>query len=400
MDALDGITVLDFTSHIAGPYSTKLLADLGARVIKVERPGGDCARATGPWLKDEPGTERSATYQFLNTNKESIVLDLKTEGGQAVVDALLPKVDLVVESFPPAVAEQLNLTYERVAFKSPASMVSLTNFGRSGPYRDYSLTDTVLFAMGGEMYSHGVSSREPLKMGGTAALMQSGAMTAIGAFGAIHVQELHGTGQHVEVSLFHTQIANTDRRASAILGYRWSGRINSRPPGNTTGAVGGVYPAADGYLEVTAGAGSYWRRFRDMFTEGEWDDPKWDDLAFIATPAAREEADGIVYTWFLSRSMGEVWTEARRTHAMIAPIFTGKHLAEDPVFNERGLWTTVDHPKLGSFPMLSRPYILKKTPWRIRHAAPTLGQHTDAILAEAGFAAAAISDLRAQGAVA
>ena len=99
----------------------------------------------------------------------------------------------------------------------------------------------------------------------------------------------------------------TDRRSSAILGYRWSGRINSRPPGNTTGAVGGVYLTADGHLEISAGAGSYWRRFRDMFTGGEWDDPKWDDPMFIATPAAREEADGIVYTWFLSRTMGEVW---------------------------------------------------------------------------------------------
>lgn len=400
MDALEGVTVLDFTAHVAGPYATKVLADLGARVIKVEKPGGDCIRAAGPWLGDEPGVERSGTYQFLNTNKESIVVDLKTPGGQQVIGDLLPHVTLVVESFPPDVASALDLTYDRVAFRAHASMVSLTNFGRTGPYRDYTLTDLVLYAMGGEMFSHGIASREPLKMGGTAALLQSGAMTAIGALGAIHAQELHDVGQHVEISLFETQAANVDRRSSAILGYRWSGRIHSRAVSNAAGVAGGVYPTADGHVEVTASAGPYWNRFKAMFTEGEFDDPKWSDLAFLASPGAREDADGIIYPWMLSRTMAEVWKEARRTHAMLAPIFTGMHLATDPVFRDRGLWTEVEHAVLGKFPMLARPYKLEKTPWRLRHAAPMLGEHTDSILAEIGYNEARIRELREQGAVA
>ena len=104
MDALEGLTVLDFTSHIAGPYATKLLADLGARVIKVERPGGDISRGLGPWLGDTPGIERSGTYQFLNTNKESVVLDLKKAGAGTVLDRLTAEADLVVTSSPPAEA--------------------------------------------------------------------------------------------------------------------------------------------------------------------------------------------------------------------------------------------------------------------------------------------------------
>ena len=400
MDALEGVTVLDFTAHIAGPYATKVLADLGARVIKVERPGGDPARSLGPWLHDQPGLERSATYQFLNTNKESLVLDLKSADAQQVVDDLLPTVDLVVEAFPPAVSEGLHLTYDRIAFRTHAPLVSLTNFGRSGPYRDYTLSDLVLYAMGGEMFSHGLAGREPLKMGGTAALLQSGAMTAIAALGAIHAKEAHDVGQHVELSLFETQIANVDRRSSTILGYRWSGRVHTRPPGNGAGVVGGVYPTLDGHVEITASAGPYWRRFAAMFTEGEFDDPKWTDPAFMASPAAHEEADGVVYPWMLSRTMAEVWTEARRTHAMLAPILNGMHIATDPVFQQRGLWTEVEHTVLGKFPMLSRPYMLEKTPWRIRHAAPMLGEHTDFILSGLGYNAARITRLRESGAVA
>ena len=159
MDALESLTVLDFTSHIAGPYATKLLADLGARVIKVERPGGDPSRRLGPWLADEPGIERSGTYQFLNTNKESIVLDLKKERGREIARDLVRKADLVVFAYPPAVAERLGLTYDTVKQWKDIPVLSITNFGFSGPYRDYRLSDTVLFAMGGEMWSHGTADR-------------------------------------------------------------------------------------------------------------------------------------------------------------------------------------------------------------------------------------------------
>lgn len=175
--------MLDLTAHIAGPYATKLLADLGARVIKIERPGGDPARAFRPWLGDEPGIERSGTYQFLNTNKQSVVLDLKSAAGRAVLDRLVPLADLVVVGQPPAVAERLHTTPEALREVADVNVLSLTNFGWTGPYRDYSLSETVLYAMGGEMFSHGLAGREPLKLGGTASLIQCGAMAAIAALG-------------------------------------------------------------------------------------------------------------------------------------------------------------------------------------------------------------------------
>ena len=401
--ALDCITVLDLTAHIAGPYSTKLLADLGARVIKVERPGGDPIRAFGPWLNDEPGLERSGAYQFLNTNKESIVLDLKSDGGREALERLLPLADIAVTSYPPVVAEHLKLTPDDIRAVADVNVLSLTNFGWDGPYRDYALSETVLYAMGGEMYSHGSVGREPLKMGGTASLIQCGAMAAIGALGAVYATEVHGITQLVDVSLFDVQLNSVDRRSSAIMAYRFSGRVNDRPEvaGPSTGAgVVGVFPCADGYVEMTASAGPYWHRFAEMIDRPDFKDPKWNDPEWMNSPEAREEVDVALYPWLAERTRAEIWEAARNAHAILAPLFTAADLYEDPVFRERGLWTEVEHAILGKFPMLGRPYMLSETPWAIRRAAPTLGQDTDALLEEAGYNAAAIGELRRSGAVA
>ena len=397
MDALEGLTVLDLTSHIAGPYSTKLLADLGARVIKVEKPGGDSARALSPFLGDEAGIERSGGYQFLNTNKESIVLDLAQDSGREAAYRLAGRCQLVVVGLSPRQSERLGVSYRQLKEHTSASVVEISNFGSAGPYRDYQLSDTVLFAMGGEMYSHGTLDRAPLKLGGTAALLQCGAMGAVAAMGAVHAQEVHGVSQRVELSLFDAQINSIDRRSAAILAFRFSGRVQQRPAGGSAGVAGGIYPTADGYVEVTASTGNYWARFVEMIDDDGLRDPKWLQPAMALNPAAKEEADGIIYPWMLSRTKHEVWTEARRAHAMVAPLFTGSEVFRDAVFRERGLWIEVEHELLGRFPMLGRPYVLEKTPWRLRRPAPMLGQHTDSVLAEAGYSTVEVAQLRNDG---
>jgi crotonobetainyl-CoA:carnitine CoA-transferase CaiB-like acyl-CoA transferase len=400
MDALEGLTVLDLTSHIAGPYATKLMADLGARVIKVERPVGDPSRRLGPFLGDIPGTERSGTYQFLNTNKESVVADLKVERAKAVLERLVKAADLVVTSFPPAVAARLGCEYETLRGWKDIPVLRITNFGQVGPYRDYRLSETVLYAMGAEMWSHGTLDREPLKIGGTAALLQCGAMAAVAALGAVTAYEVHGIGQAVDLPLFDTQINCVDRRSSAILAYRFSGRVNARPAASGAGLAGGVYPVADGYVEVTASPGNYWRRFAAMIGDPLLMSPEWNNPVKHADPAAKEQADAIVYPWMLSRTREEIWDAARAVHALVAPLFTGKDVYEDPVYRERGLWTEVEHAALGRFPMLGRPYELGETPWRIRKPAPMLGEHTRAVLTELGWSEGAVRQLLADGVVA
>jgi len=399
MDALEGLRVLDFTSHIAGPYCTKLLADMGATVTKIERPGGDVSRTLPPFKGDQAGTERSATYHYLNTNKQSAVVDLRAPESKAVVARLAKNADLIVTSSAPAEETELGIDYATLSSYAAVPVVAITNFGHKGPYRDYRLSDTVLYAMGAEMYSHGLADREPLKLGGTAALLQGGAMAAVAAMGAVHAYEVHGTAQLVDVPLFTVQISNIDRRSSSILAYRFSGRIQQRAASVISGVAGGIYPVADGYVEVTASAGNYWRRFAEMIDDEALRDPKWENPMIALDPNARSESDGVVYPWMLSHTRAEAWEAARNAHAILAPLYDGTDVFADENFRERGVWTEVDHPELGALPMLGRPYIFETTPWRVRSAAPTLGQHTDAVLAAAGYSASEVAQLRQQGVV-
>ncbi len=380
MDALAGITVLDLTAGIAGPYATKLLADLGARVIKIERPGGDPARTLPPFLGDEPGPERSATFHFLNTNKQSVVLDLTTTSGKQALYGLLPLADLVVTSSSPATAERLGIDAATLRARRDLPVLAITNFGQTGPYRDYRLSETVLYAMGGEMYSHGTADREPLKLGGTAALLQCGAMATVAALGALHIWETAGTGQSIDLALFEAQIASLDRRSSTILAYRFSGRVQERAAGGGGGLASGIYPVADGYVEVTAASGDYWARFVEMLDDNRLRQPRWSSPLTARDPAAKEEVDAIVYPWMLARTRAEVWEAARRARAMVAPLYTGADLYADAVLHERGLWAEAEHALLGRLPMLGRPYLLEQSPWRLRHPAPRLGEHTGVVL--------------------
>ena len=395
--ALEGITVLDLSSGIVGPYTTKLLADLGARVMKVERPKGDPSRLMGPWLNNEEGVESSGTYQFLNTNKESIVIDLSKKQAYPVITNLIGLADLVVTSFSPANAEKYRLAPRDIRALTDVNTLAITNFGWTGPYRDFTISETVLYAMGGEMYSHGIAGQAPLKLGGVAALMQCGAMGAIGALGAIHAKELHDITQDVDISLFDVQINSVDRRSSTILAFRFSGRTQERPEVGGLYLIGGVYACADGFVEVTGGVNSshpYWSRVTDMIGDPRLKESKWGDLDFIRKPEAKSEADAIVVPWMIERTREEIWSAAREARVILAPLFTGKDLATDKVFNERGLWVEVEHDLLGRFPMLGRPYIFEKTPWEIRRPAPMLGEDTDKILGECGYGSAAIKNLR------
>lgn len=397
MDALEGLTVLDFTSHIAGPYCTKLLADLGARVIKVEKPGGDISRTLPPFKDDQPGQDRGATFHYLNTNKESVVVDLRAPGSADVVRRLMALADLAVTGSSPKQETALGIDYATLSSYKDIPVLSLTNFGHEGPYRDYKLSDTVLYAMGAEMYSHGLLDREPLKLGGTAALLQCGAMAAVAALGALTAYETQGLGQLVEVPFFNVQVSNIDRRSAAILGWRFSGRVQQRAPGASAGIAGGIYPVADGYVELTAGAGNYWRRFVEMLDDDALRDPKWENPLTAMNPAAKEEADAIVYPWMLSHTRAEAWEAARNAHAMLAPLYDGLDVWRDENFHARGMWAEVHHPEIGTVPMLGRPYVFEDSPWRIRHAAPSLGEHTEAVLAEAGFTSGEIASLVSTG---
>ena len=219
--ALADVRVLDLTHYISGPYCTKLLADYGADVLKIERPNsGDGSRRMGPFPKDEPDPEKSGLFLHLNTNKKSITLDLKSAETKAIVFRLVETVDIVVESFRPGTMESLGLGYEALKSAKPdIVLTSITNFGQTGPYRDYMLTDAMAYGMGGEMYSTGIADREPVKLAENVVLYQAGAVASVATMGALFASRMQAIGQHVDVSIMETQVGTIDRRMSMLLAY-------------------------------------------------------------------------------------------------------------------------------------------------------------------------------------
>lgn len=386
MQALDNITVLDLTHHIAGPYATRLIADLGANVIKVERPGGDVARNLGPYKDNQPHPERSGLFFYLNCNKRSVVLDLKTSAGKAALAALAAKSDIVVENFAPGVVERLGIGFDFFhAIKPDLPLVSISNFGQTGPYRDYKLTELILYAFAGEMYSMGLTEREPVKMAGTAALFESGAGTAVALMGALFASKRHGIGQHVDISLAETHLGGVDRRHATAIAYQFSGRKTMRSAGGGGGMPQGIYPCVDGYIDFT-NAGLRPDRVADMLNHADWlNDPRFDDPLQRLDPFVIEEWNTHFLSWCLERTKREVWAEARRAKVLCAPLFTMEDLFHDEHFGGRGFWATTSHPELGQVQFPGRPFSMGKGGWQLRRPAPLLGQHTREVLQEAGL---------------
>ena len=391
--ALAGLKVLDFTHYVAGPYCAKLLADYGADVIKVEAPRGDGARRIGPFPGDAPHPEQSGLFLHLNTNKRGVVIDLKRDAAADLVRSLASWADVVVENFRPGVADRLGVGHERLSAVNPRLIyTSISNFGQTGPYRDYRGSEIVFYGMGGEMHSTGLADREPLKLGGNVGLYQAGAVAAVATMGAFLAGSFapdgdDAPGQHIDVSILETQLGSVDRRQSALLAHQYTGRLSQRPPsGGSGGYPNAVYPTADGYLQIN-GSRMYWPRAVAMLgNPPELNTERWRDPASQGDPAMQEEFESEHFLpWLLERTNAEAWQAAQDHHVLSGPINTMADLDVDPSFNARGAFAEGDHPAAGPLRYPGRPFIMNQSPWQLRRTAPLLGQHTADVLAELGY---------------
>ena len=398
---LDGVTVLDLTEDIAGPYCTKLFADFGADVIKVEPPGGDRSRSVGPWYQGRSGPERSGTFCYFNTNKRSLVLDIERAEARAVIERLIARADILIESQPAGRLDALGYGWDAIrAARGDLPMVSITPFGHDSPYRDYRVSDLVLYGFAGEMYSIGVQDREPVKMFGTASLVECGAAAATAAMGALTSAELQGIAQHVDFAMADAQFNGVDRRHAATIGWEFAGRKSLRAPGPAAGMLSGVYPCADGYVEFS-GAAIRIPRLDDMLGSPEWlQDEKWWRPGAALNPELVEEFNAHFLPWALERGKREIWAEAREAKVLCGPLFSVDELFEDSHFSNRGFWSTVNHEELGEVQIPGRPFMMSASPWSLRRPPPKLGEHTEEVLSECGYGAEEITKMRKSDAIA
>ena len=311
-EVLSDMKVLDLTHYIAGPYCTRILADYGAEVIKVERPGeGDGARKMGPFLGDEPHPEKSGLFFHLNENKKGITLNLKRATGIKIFKELLRDADILVESFAPRVMPSLGLDYGTLEKIKPSLVVtSISNCGQTGPYRDYKGSELTLFAMGPHMYGEGSPGRHPLKFPGNKAQYLAGTHAATATLGAFYGSRVHGFGQQVDVSIMESLSAPPEG-AAHLMNSQFSHTNQVRYGHRREGFYPyGVYPVKDGFVLVYGFVPTFWPRILKWIGR---EDLLRDER--FNTPAAKAmhhaDFDAILMPWLLDRTRKETVESAQ-----------------------------------------------------------------------------------------
>jgi len=392
MTPLQGITVLDLTRVLSGPYCTMLLADMGARVIKIEQPGrGDDTRAWGPPFV---GGE-SAYFLSINRNKESVTLDFKTPDGRALLDRLIAKSDVVVENFRPGTLAKLRLDYASIADRHPRLVYcSISGFGHTGPRSQEPGYDAVMQAEGGLMSITGAADGPPYRVGVAIVDIVSGMFAAHGIALALFARERSGRGQAVDVAMLDSVAALLTYQAAI---YFTTGSAPSRM-GNRHPTIVPyeTFAASDGEFVLAVGNDEQWRRFCEVAA--------FEDHGRFTTNAARvtgyAQLKPLLDAHLRSRTRVD-WIE--RLTAAGVPCGSVRDLHDvfsDAQLSARDMIAHVEHSRIGALTLLGVPVKLSATPGDVRSAPPTLGQHTDAVLRrDLGLDEPGIASLRSRGVV-
>ena len=382
---LDGIRVLDLSRVLAGPFCTQMLADLGAEVIKVERPGvGDETRTWGPpYVKDPDGadTTESAYYLCANRNKRSVTIDFSRPRGIALVKRLLARSDVLVENFKVGGLAKFGLGYEQLREEFPGLVYcSITGFGQTGPYAHRPGYDMMAQGMGGLISITGEPDRPPSKVPVAINDIMTGMYTAVALLSALRHRDATGEGQQVDVGLLDVQVSWLANVASNYLvGGKMPRRLGTAHPNSVPYQV---FPTADGFIIIAANNDGQFERFcRAAGTPELFEDP---DFASNAL-RVRNRDRLISMIEAVTRTRGtDAWMEMLESAGVpCAPVNTMDRVFADPQVEARGMQIRMPHPLAGGdVRLVGSPIRLSGTPVSYRRAPPTLGEHTDEVLAE------------------
>jgi len=392
---LADLLVLDLSRVLAGPFATMMLADLGAEVIKVERPDrGDDTRQWGPpWAGGE-----SAYYLSINRNKKSITLNLKSEKGHEIVRELARRADVLMENWRVGTMERWGLGYETLRALNPGLIYcAITGYGQTGPYRDRPGYDFIIQAEGGGMSITGPVEGPPMKVGVAIVDITAGLFATTSILAALHEREHSGKGQYVDIALLDSQVAWLANVGSNYL-------VSGQRPARYGNAHPNIvpyepFPTSDGWIAVGVGNDRQWQRLCAL--------AGWDDLAtderFATTPQRVEHRDVLVpmlQDRFRAHASGEWHAALLEAGIPCAPINFIDQVFSDPQVLARDMVVELPHPTAGTVRLTGSPLKLSRTPTYIKEPPPLLGQHTEEVLTkQLGYTPADLARLRDAGVI-
>ena len=374
--ALGHLRVLDLAG-LEAQYCAKLLADLGADVIKVEPPEGDSTRYMAPFARDIRDPEGSLYFINYNTNKRSLTLDLTSRDGRNLLGRLVATADVLVESFMPGHLDHLGLGFKRLSRINPGLvMVSITPFGQSGPYKGFLGSDLTAQAMGGLMYLQGDDAKPPCILPCDQSLQLASLHAVYGALAALHHRNETGRGQQVDVSMQEVMA----HLLFPVPTYAYTGTILRRPGAASAIAPGNYYLCKDGYIYLYVYLPHHWQELVSWMDNEALAEPVWQDLAFRR--ANSDVVDQFVAEFVSKFTVAEFVKEGQRHHIAVGPLNTVGDMVNSDQMRDRKYFTNSKHPHIGEHAYPGPPYRFSQTPWRVFRPAPLLGQHQQEVLEE------------------
>ena len=399
---LTGYRVLDLSGPM-GVYCGKLMADMGADVIKVEPPGGDAMRRIGPFIGQQQGhEERSLHWLHFNTNKRSITLDINTADGGAILRHLACGAHVLLESYPPGHMEALGLGYAGLEAENPGLIyASITPFGQTGPHKDFKASDLVGLAMGGYLYVTGWPDTPPTRLWGSQAYHTVSNRAYIAILLALYHRHATGLGQRVDVSLQEAVAATTEHVNTA---YNYEGVPAVRCGFRHGGQFVATWRCKDGFVSITTNTQQAWDDLRDWLDRegmaGDLMDEKYSDR-FILRGDLSQHIEELIQAWALLHTRKEISDWGQTHHHPWGPVVTEGEIMENPQLWDRGFFAEHEQSDSGTalvYP--GAPYKFSRSSWQLRHSAPDAGQHNrDIYCGELGFTASDLEALARTGAI-